>query len=67
MTVKEMIALLSKEPLDAEVLVAQESDVTRHRRAYAVRFAWAKQIGSQFEERRIKVDDQTKTAVVIWS
>ena len=65
MLVKELIERLSKEPLYAEVLVAQSSG--KHRRAYATKFIWAKQIGSEFVEKNMKVDDQTKTAIVIWS
>lgn len=65
MTVKELIERLSKEPLDAEVLAGGMENV--YRQVYAARFMWAKQVGSTFESRNGKVDDQTKTAVVIWS
>lgn len=65
MTVKELIERLGKEPLDAEVLTGGMENV--YRRVYATRFTWAKQVGTTFEPRNGKVDNQTKTAVVIWS
>lgn len=65
MTVKEMMERLSEEPLDAVILVAQGTG--KFRRAYKVQFEWTKQVGSEFESRTSKVDDQTKTSVVIWS
>lgn len=65
MTVKELLKRLESEPLDAEVLVAHGSG--KFRRAYKAQFEWAKQVGSEFESRNGKVDDQTKSSVVIWS
>lgn len=65
MTVKEMIERLSKEPLDAEVIVSHGSE--QYWRAYAAKFAWAKQIGTRWELRPSKDDASVKTAVVIWS
>ena len=65
MTVKEAIARLSKEPLDAEVLVAQPNG--KFRRAYKAQFEWVKQVGSEWESRTSKIDEATKTAVVIWA
>lgn len=65
MTVKEMIAELSKQPNDAQVLKSDEHSLY-HSRVATIKFAWVKQVGSQFEERTSKVDDATKSAVVIW-